>query len=204
MRTKFFTAIFFLSTAASLLAQGAAQNPNVLPGDDKSRLSYAIGMMFASRWKEQGVEVDNNMVLRGLNDVQSGRPTLMTQQEERDTISKFQQTLADRQLKMREEMLSKNKAEGETFLTQNKNQPGVKILPATAVDGKTYDLQYKVISEGAGEMPLPDDTVTVNYRGAFINGTEFDSSAKAGHPARFPVGRVIRAWSEALPHMKVG
>lgn len=179
--------------AASLFADDATNNAL---GDDKSRLSYAIGMMFASRWKEQGVDVDNNLVLRGLNDGQSGGPTLMSQQEEHDIINKFQQDLADKQQKMRGEMLTKNKIEGESFLAQNKNLPGV----VTLADG----LQYKVIADGTGEMPLPEDTVTVNYRGTFINGTEFDSSAKAGHPAQFPVGRVIRGWSEAITHMKVG
>jgi FKBP-type peptidyl-prolyl cis-trans isomerase FklB len=193
MRTTFFTAVFSLATASLLFADGTN---DVLLTDDKSRLSYAIGMMFASRWKEQGVDVDNNIVLRGLNDGQSGGPTLMSQQEEHDIITKFQQALADRQQKMREEMLSRNKAEGDAFLAQNKNQPGVVVLP----DG----LQYKVITDGTGEMPSLADTVTVNYRGAFINGTEFDSSAKNGKPISFPLNHVIRGWSEALTHMKAG
>jgi FKBP-type peptidyl-prolyl cis-trans isomerase FklB len=197
MKIIFLTAVFSLATAASLFADDAMTNANtVLLSDDKARLSYAIGMMFASRWKEQGVDVDNNMVMRGLNDEQSGRPTLMSLAEERDIINKFQQALADRQQKMREEMLTKNKMEGEIFLAQNKNQPGVMTLP----DG----LQYKVITEGTGETPSPADTVSVNYRGTFINGTEFDSSAKSGHPAQFPVNRVIHGWSEAISHMKVG
>ena len=193
MRTTFFTAVFSLATAASLFADGGTNN---VLSDDKSRLSYAIGMMFASRWKEQGVDVDNNLVLRGLNDMQSGSPTLITQQEEHDIITKFQQALADRQQKMRGEMLAKNKMEGEAFLAQNKNQPGVMTLP----DG----LQYKVITQGSGEMPSPTDTVSVNYRGAFLNGMEFDSSYKRGQPAQFPVNRVIHGWTEALTHMKVG
>src|ERR1700734_1631787 len=173
MKKTFFTAVFSLTTAASLFADDGTNN---VLGDDKSRLSYAIGMMFASRWKEQGVDVDNNLVLRGLNDMQSGSPTLMTQQEEHDIITKFQQALADKQQKMREEMLTKNKMEGQAFLAQNKNQSGVVTLP----DG----LQYKVITDGTGEMPSPTDTVSVNYRGSFLNGTEFDSSYKRGQPAQ--------------------
>jgi FKBP-type peptidyl-prolyl cis-trans isomerase FklB len=194
MKTIFLTAVFSLTAAASLLADDGTNT--VVLADDKSRLSYAIGMMFASRWKEQGVDVDNNMVLRGLNDGQSGGPTLMSEQEEHAIINKFQQELADRQQKMREEALTKNKAEGEAFLAANKNNPGVVTLP----DG----LQYKVITDGTGEMPSPTDTVVVNYRGTFLNGTEFDSSAKHGQPAQFPVNRVIRGWTEALTHMKAG
>jgi FKBP-type peptidyl-prolyl cis-trans isomerase FklB len=201
MRTTILTAVFSVTTAASLFADDSTNT--VLLSDDKSRLSYAIGMMFASRWKEQGVDVDNNLVLRGLNDGQSGGPTLMTQQEEHDIITRFERALADKEQKMRDVMQAKNladapknKAEGETFLAQNKSQPGVVSLP----DG----LQYKVLTDGSGETPSPTDTVTVNYRGTFLNGTEFDSSYQHGQPAQFPVNRVIPGWTEALTHMKTG
>jgi FKBP-type peptidyl-prolyl cis-trans isomerase FklB len=194
MKTIFLTAVFSLTAAASLFADDGTNT--VFLGDDKSRLSYAIGMMFASRWKEQGVDVDNNLVLRGLNDGQSGGATLMSQQEEHDIITKFEHALADKDQKMRTELLTKNKVAGEEFLAQNKNKPGVVTLP----DG----LQYKVITVGTGETPSPTDTVIVNYRGAFLNGTEFDSSYKRGQPAQFPVGRVIRGWTEALTQMKAG
>ena len=107
---------FCLSAVAPLLADGT----NVLT-DEKSRLSYAIGMMFANRWKEQGVDVDPDLVLRGLKDGQSGGPTLMSQQDMQTLIATFQKALADRQQKMREELLAKNKAESEAFLAQEQN-----------------------------------------------------------------------------------
>jgi len=53
-------------------------------------------------------------------------------------------------------------------------------------------------------MPKPTDTVTVNYKGTLINGTEFDSSYKRGTPATLQLDKVIRGWSEALPLMKEG
>ena len=65
-------------------------------------------------------------------------------------------------------------------------------------------LQYKVIVEGTGRMPTANDTVTTNYRGTLIDGTEFDNSYKRGEPATFAVNRVIPGWTEALQHMKVG
>jgi hypothetical protein len=49
-----------------------------------------------------------------------------------------------------------------------------------------------------------NDVVTVNYRGTFIDGKEFDSSAKTGHPTKFAVGSVVQGWTEALLQMKVG
>jgi FKBP-type peptidyl-prolyl cis-trans isomerase FklB len=180
-----------LGAAAPLFADGT----NVLT-DENSRLSYSIGMYFASRWKEQGVDVDPDLVLRGLKDGQSGAPTLMTQQEMHDIINKFQNALADKQQKMREQVLAKNKAEGEAFLAKNKALPGVVTLP----DG----LQYKVIADGAGEMPGEDDIVTMNYRGTFVDGTEFGSSAQDGKQLQVAVNRIFRGWKEALRLMKAG
>jgi FKBP-type peptidyl-prolyl cis-trans isomerase FklB len=94
------------------------------------------------------------------------------------------------------ETAEKNKAEGTKFLEENKKKAGVK----TTASG----LQYKVLKEGNGPQPKPTDTVTVNYRGTLINGTEFDSSYKRGQPATFPVNGVIKGWTEALELMKVG
>jgi FKBP-type peptidyl-prolyl cis-trans isomerase FklB len=65
-------------------------------------------------------------------------------------------------------------------------------------------LQYKVIKAGTGKKPKSTDTVTVHYRGALINGAEFDSSFKRGQPATFLVSKVIPGWTEALQLMEVG
>ncbi len=85
---------------------------------------------------------------------------------------------------------------GKAFLAANAQKPGVK----TTASG----LQYRVIAEGSGKSPTAADTVTVNYRGTLVDGTEFDSSYKRGQPASFPVGGVIAGWTEALQLMKVG
>lgn len=90
----------------------------------------------------------------------------------------------------------KNQMQGETFLAANKTKSGVVTLPS--------GLQYKVITEGQGKQPTKSDTVTVNYAGTLIDGTEFDSSYKRGEPISFPVGGVIPGWTEALQLMKVG
>ena len=65
-------------------------------------------------------------------------------------------------------------------------------------------LQYQVLKVGTGPRPKASDTVVVNYRGTLIDGTEFDSSYGRGQPAEFPVGGVIRGWTEALQMMPVG
>ncbi len=90
----------------------------------------------------------------------------------------------------------KNLNMSHAFLEENKKQPGVTALPS--------GLQYKIITEGAGNSPGPTDFVTVNYRGKLINGTEFDSSYARNEPATFAVNAVIPGWTEVLQLMKPG
>jgi FKBP-type peptidyl-prolyl cis-trans isomerase FklB len=172
-----------------------AENTNQL-SDEKSRVSYAIGMMLGHNWQQQGLEVDPEIAARAIKDVQSGGATLLTQAEMQDTLTAFQKEFKVKQQKMQAELAVTNKAAGEAFLATNKNNPGVNALP----DG----LQYIVITNGTGAMPAASDVVTVNYRGTLIDGTEFDSSYKRGQPAQFPVGGVIHGWTEALQKMNVG
>jgi FKBP-type peptidyl-prolyl cis-trans isomerase FklB len=182
--------IFCMSAAAPLFADGT----NTL-GDEKSRVSYAIGMTIGHNWQQQGIDVNLDLVLRGLKDAQSGL-TLMTPQEMQTTLAEYQKTLAARQQEIQKQLAVKNKADGEAFLATNKDNPGVVTLP----DG----LQYKIITDGSGPMPAASDTVSVNYRGTFIDGTEFDGSDKVGHPIQFQANQVIPGWTEALTHMKAG
>ena len=60
------------------------------------------------------------------------------------------------------------------------------------------------LKQGTGPQPTASDVVRVNYRGTLANGTEFDSSAKHGGPATFPLGQVIPCWTQGLQKMKVG
>ncbi len=91
---------------------------------------------------------------------------------------------------------TKNQIDGNAFLTANKKKPGVVALPS--------GLQYKIITEGKGAKPHDADTVTVDYAGTLVNGTEFDSSYKRGQPATFQVSAVIPGWTEALKLMPTG
>ena len=65
-------------------------------------------------------------------------------------------------------------------------------------------LTYQSLKEGSGASPAASDNVKVHYRGTLTNGTEFDSSYKRGAPATFPLGGVIKCWTEGVARMKVG
>lgn len=166
--------------------------------DDKEKASYAIGMYFGNQIKRGNMEVDVDMINNAMHDVLSGRPLKLTDQQSQEAIRTYQTAEQKR-------VSDKNKKEGEAFLAENKTKPGVKAHEVKLPDGSTAEMQYKVITEGTGETPKSNDVVQVNYRGTLVNGKEFDSSAKhGGQPAKFPVTRVVRGWTEALEMMKVG
>jgi FKBP-type peptidyl-prolyl cis-trans isomerase len=180
-----------LSLVSSVMADGANQL-----ADEKSRVSYAIGMLTGNQWKMQDVDFDPDVYARGLKDALTGGKTLLTPEEAQQAINDFKKNFAAKQQQKHAEQAIKNKAAGEAFLADNKTKPGVQTLP----DG----LQYLVLTNGSGTIPTAADTVTVHYRGTLVDGTEFDSSYKRGQPAQFPVTGVIRGWTEALEKMPAG
>jgi len=190
------TLVLGTAVVFGLVAATSAADTNLL-SDTKSRVSYAIGMMLGHNWEQQGLEVNPDIAARAIKDVHAGVPTLLTQEEMQQTLTSFQQEFRAIQQKKKAELAVKNKAEGAAFLEANKTKPGVVALP----DG----LQYTILNAGTGTtMPGANDTVTVNYRGTLLDGTEFDSSYKRNQPASFPVGGVIHGWTEALQKMTVG
>ena len=74
---------------------------------------------------------------------------------------------------------------------------------APAVAAST-GLTYVSLTEGTGPSPRASDNVKVHYRGTLPDGREFDSSYKRGAPATFPLGAVIKCWTEGVQRMKVG
>lgn len=187
MKLKLIVVLGILFLASHLNAQ-----ENLVLKSQKDKVSYIIGMDIGNNLKKQSIEVDPNILAKGVKDTLSGVKPLLTEKEIQETMATFQKEMMAKQ----EEVAKKNKAEGEAFLAENKKKEGVKTL----VSG----LQYKVIKAGTGKKPKSNDTVTVHYRGTLINGTEFDSSYKRGQPVSFPVSGVIPGWSEALQLMEEG
>jgi FKBP-type peptidyl-prolyl cis-trans isomerase FklB len=163
---------------------------------DKEKISYSIGMDIGGNLKRGSVEVDPDLVARGLKDSYVGGKTLLTEDQARQAIADFQKTLAAKQAETMKILAEKNKADGEKFLEENAKKEGVKVLPS--------GLQYMEVTPGQGKSPKITDNVTTHYKGTLIDGTEFDSSYKRGQPVTFPVSGVIAGWTEALQLMKEG
>lgn len=173
---------------------------------DKKKSGYALGMMEANNMKQHEVNVDYDSLLEGMSDVLHDKTPKMTVQEAQQILKQWQmerRTAMMEKRKQEEEQRKaeapKNKTDGEAFLAQKAKVPGVVKLPS--------GLEYKVIKEGTGAQPKPGDKVSTLYKGTFINGKEFDSTANRGNqPFTFVVGQgqVIKGWDEAVEHMKVG
>ncbi len=88
------------------------------------------------------------------------------------------------------------KKENEEFLANNKGKEGIQVTAS--------GLQYKVITEGKGEVPTKESRVKVHYKGTLIDGTQFDSSYDRKEPTTFRADQVIKGWTEALTMMPVG
>ena len=167
------------------------QDKSVQLKDQKDKVSYSIGLQIGFNLGRQKVDVSPDMLAAGIKDALAGKPQL-TPDQIKEVMTTFEKDMEQKQKQVGDQ----NKTEGTKFLEDNKKKDGVK----TTASG----LQYKVLKEGTGAQPKKTDTVTVNYRGTLLNGTEFDSSYKRGQPASFPVNGVIPGWTEALQLMKVG
>ena len=163
---------------------------------EQDKISYAIGMNMAKTLQRQSLEVEPDVLVKGLKDVLAGSKTLLSEDEARATLTTLQNNLRTKQQEKAQQVGMSNKKEGEDFLAANKSKEGVITLPS--------GLQYKILKEGSGPKPSSTDSVVCNYRGTLINGTEFDSSYKRGQPATFAVNGVIKGWTEALQLMSVG
>lgn len=191
---KLKTVIF--STVLACVSWAQAQDAAGPFKDQRSKVSYGVGVNIGKSWKNQDIDLDLDLVMKGVRDVLGDKTPLLSDQEVRETLMAFQSELRSKAQEKRKKLGDKNKTEGEKFLAENKTKPGVVTLPS--------GLQYKVLKEGNGPIPPDNSTVLVNYRGTFINGTEFDSSYSRNQPAEFNMNGVIKGWTEALQKMKVG
>jgi FKBP-type peptidyl-prolyl cis-trans isomerase FklB len=176
--------------------QAAATDPNVTFKSDQEKLSYALGCQIGNSLKAQETALDLPMLTQGLTQVLNGQTPSLSEDQIKQTIMAWQKDVQARMEQKRKEQGEKNLIEGKAFLEANAKKEGVKVLAS--------GLQYKVLKDGTGKIPVSTEKVKVNYRGTLTNGTEFDSSYKRNQPAEFPVTGVIKGWVEALQLMKEG
>ena len=201
---KLIKAKWIVAAGLGLLAmQAQAQNagaPATQPGQtapstQKDKVSYGVGVQVARSLKSQGLDINPDLLVQGLKDALAGQKLLMTDEELNNTMAALQQELAQKEAQAKAKEATDNKKAGDAFLADNAKKDGVVSLPS--------GLQYKIVKAADGRKPTDADTVSCNYRGTLIDGTEFDKN-QPGQPASFQVGAVIPGFKEGLKLMPMG
>lgn len=162
----------------------------------EEKISYVMGREIGQSLSEAPTPVDINTFIRGMQDAIQKRPSVLTPADEDAIKAEFSARMQAAQAAKTATQAEENRKSEETFLAKNKSAKGV----VTTASG----LQYEVLKPGTGAKPKETDRVKVNYRGALLDGTEFDSSYARNEPAVFPVNGVIPGWTEALQLMQLG
>ena len=182
-------------------------NEGANAGDDKKKAAYYMGIQIGQQISNRMVKGINHELfgedstktislknfMAGFIQGVKGKKGLMTVEQAGQVA---QMKMMSIKAKNMEEQYGPLKKKGEEWMAANAKKSGVKTLPS--------GVQYKVIKEGAGQMPKDTSVVKVNYEGRLIDGTVFDSSYKNGQPVTLRANQVIKGWTEALVHMPAG
>ena len=182
-------------------------NEGANAGDDKKKAAYYMGIQIGQQISNRMVKGINHELfgedstktislknfMAGFIQGVKGKKGLMTVEQAGQVA---QMKMMSIKAKNMEEQYGPLKKKGEEWMAANAKKQGVKTLPS--------GVQYKVIKEGAGQMPKDTSVVKVNYEGRLIDGTVFDSSYKNGQPVTLRANQVIKGWTEALVHMPAG
>jgi FKBP-type peptidyl-prolyl cis-trans isomerase FklB len=175
------------SPAAPPAAAPAAPAPPAA-APDPEHIGYLFGLTFGEQLHNVGItdQVSIDSITRGLKDALKGSKSTPADQRQ---VQEYVRSVVMAGI-------TRNQEAAKDFLAHNGHEKGV----TTTASG----LEYKILAPGDKKAPAvkPTDTVTVQYRGNLLDGTEFDSSR--GTPATFAVNGVIPGWQEALVLMKPG
>ena len=164
--------------------------------DYMDTVSYSVGVDIGKSFRLQEMEINPNVMAKGLSDAFSDKETALTDEETQSTLIKFRQEFQEKQREIAQRKAQEAAVAEEVFLAESASKDGVVSLPS--------GLQYKVITPGDVPSPLTTDKVKVHYKGSLADGTIFDSSYDRGQPTSFTVSGVIKGWTEALLLMQVG
>ena len=176
--------------AAAAPARPAAPRQAVqAPMTDEQKTLYAIGLAMQRSLRQFDLTAaELEIVRRAIGDAAAGKPAV-----ELDEWGPKIQPLANARAGR---ISAREKLASEAYL--------VKAAAGTGAIRTESGIVYTDTLAGNGASPTASDRVRVHYRGTLINGTEFDSSYARNEPAEFPLGGVIRCWTEGVQRMKVG
>lgn len=187
---KHFSLIVGLSLAATLLVGCNKTDPqSVKLESEDDKTFYAMGYMLGGNLQRLALsDKEISALYKGMSESAKGTKAevdMPTYQARIQTIFKERM----------DKVSVKEKEAGKAYTDK---------FVAEGATKTASGLAYKVIKEGTGATPGPEDVVEVHYHGTLSDGTVFDSSVERGKTISFPLNRVIRGWTEGLQLMKEG
>lgn len=185
--------------------EGTLTKDELLAGSDESseiplssfdRFSYAYGYIIMYNLQSQGIIVSLEDYLLGVSDAFAYISLPYTDEQINALFVAYEEKLMATYSAMIEQIAEENLRQAETFLDENSQLADV----ITTESG----LQYKIVGEGEGEKPTTEDTVKLDYRMTFLDGSVGDSSYSRGEPSIFALSDLIPGFSEGLMLMPVG
>ncbi|MFA6770460.1 MAG: FKBP-type peptidyl-prolyl cis-trans isomerase [Bacteroidales bacterium] len=185
--------ISIIAIALFVITSCMGEKAETLPGITKGlkdSVSYAVGASLGSMVKQADFgDLNMNEVYKAVEDVLADKTLKIEMESANEIITKY--------LTIRQEALSiQNSEAAKKFLQENKEKEGVIELES--------GLQYKILKEGNGNSPSPQDTIEVHYTGTLIDGTKFDSSHDRDETATIPLNNFIPGWIEGMQKVSEG
>ncbi|MBO1924563.1 FKBP-type peptidyl-prolyl cis-trans isomerase [Thiomicrorhabdus sp. 6S3-12] len=162
----------------------------------EQKASYTLGVDLAKNLAKQGLKIDARALAMGLDDALQQRPLALTPEEMNTAVMEAKKIMQAEQAAQRKIQAEKNALAGNEFRQKYAEQEGVLVTES--------GILYKVLQQGEGQSPTPEDNIFTHYEGKFINGKVFDSSYKRGRALRIRASDVIKGWGEILQRMKPG
>jgi FKBP-type peptidyl-prolyl cis-trans isomerase FklB len=163
---------------------------------DAQQQAYSLGVAMADQTRQGIGPIDAEAFVAGVRDAMTGSELAFSREEVETALVRFEEL---RVAEAKAEMAARaevNRLEGDAFRQEFAGEENVTSLES--------GLLYQVVNQGTGELPGEDSTVTIHYRGSFVNGEEFDNSYASDTPVTFPLARVMAGFSEALTRMPAG
>ncbi|MDG2051607.1 MAG: FKBP-type peptidyl-prolyl cis-trans isomerase [Myxococcota bacterium] len=158
--------------------------------------SYSLGVAVAQQASAGLQGIDQAAFMAGFADAMKSDDLALSVEQMAAALERYdEQRMAEAQQQF-EQMAQSNRAQGEAFRAEFAKDPAV----VTTETG----LQYKVLSEGQGEVPGGESVVTFHYRGTALDGREIDSTWSRNEPVTIPVDAGLPGWTEVFSQMPVG
>jgi len=173
------TVLFSLFLGTALIAEE--------PASEIAKVSEAFGHLIGKNMESIGVDLDIDLVVKGLQDAANGKDSPLSESE-------CIEALASAQEKAFQKKAEENLAAAEAFLKKNASKKKVVSLE----EGK---VQYKVEKRGKGNVVKEGFSPMIKYVGKYLDGSIFGQSEKE---QMISLEETIPGFTKGLVGMKEG